>query len=226
MASKGGLGRDIESAALDWSADMVALGSRGVGDVEAVLRGSASHEVLTQVQQPVLVLRGPPTPLVARRLLIASGGGDEAQLAATVALLAKHASEAIVLHVGRVASSMEFALIEPDERALEVAEAGAEAIRRAGISATAEVRWGPVAYSITEAAKVFECDIIVLASRPPSDLAALVLGSVTHQVIQRSHLPVLVAGRSYNETPLSLLKVLAGKSAADPSAEDLTIHLG
>ena len=128
-ASSGGIGHAISDAAGEWGADMVALGSCGTGDVEAMLRGSVSHEVLAQVKQPVLVLRGLPHPLVPMRLLIASGGGDQARLATAVAMVALPGSEAVVLHVGRIASAMELALVEPADRALELRRRG---LRRSG----------------------------------------------------------------------------------------------
>src|SRR6185437_4082230 len=76
--------------------------------------------------------------------------------------------------------------------------AAAAEIRLGGQPATAEVRWGPVAYTIIETARAAECDLIVLGSRPPSDVAAVLIGSVSHQVIQESDRPVLVARRAHN----------------------------
>lgn len=49
-----------------------------------------------------------------------------------------------------------------------------------------------VAESIVEAAKKFECDLIVMASHGRKGLQRLLLGSETQHVLTHSHVPVLV----------------------------------
>lgn len=47
----------IAQAAEELSADLVVVGSRGLGDVAAFIRGSVSHELLHATRRPVLVTR-------------------------------------------------------------------------------------------------------------------------------------------------------------------------
>lgn len=68
-------------------------------------------------------------------------------------------------------------------------------IRDAGISVKghlSEVATGHVAKAIVETATANSIDLIVMGSRGLSDVQGLVLGSVTHKVIQMANIPVLV----------------------------------
>jgi nucleotide-binding universal stress UspA family protein len=192
-ASGRGVGHDIAACARQAGVDLVVMGSEGLGDVRAILLGSVSHEVLREVDQPIIVLRGRAQTFALRRILVAAAGGDEVRLAAAVTLVAHPQTEVTVLHVPEVAVGMDIPWAEPAEDALATAEAAAAEIRLGGRLATAEVRWGPVAYTVIETARAAACDLIVLGSRPPSDVAAVLIGSVSHQVIQESDRPVLVA---------------------------------
>lgn len=51
----GGVARRIARAAQEWDADLLVLGSRRVGDWEAVLVASTSHQVVHLSTRPVLV---------------------------------------------------------------------------------------------------------------------------------------------------------------------------
>jgi nucleotide-binding universal stress UspA family protein len=53
-----------------------------------------------------------------------------------------------------------------------------------------------VAVEIVAAAEGLGADLVVLASRRPSEISGLLVGSVAHQVIHRLQCPVLLAGRS------------------------------
>ena len=194
LAGRQDLGRNIAAVARHCAAHLVALGSDGAGDVGALLRGSASHALLSEVEQPVLILRDPGRDVSLGRVLVASGGGDEDRLATALGLVALPDSEVTVLHVAEVAPGAEMPWVEPEEMAVNVVETVARRVAREGRSVRTEVRRGPVAYTIVETAREMECGLIVLGSRPPSDLAALLLSSVAHQVIHKGDRAVLVAG--------------------------------
>ena len=75
-------------------------------------------------------------------------------------------------------------------------EAGAMAIvrqaREAGVQATHLIWEGDPAEAILEASRAEQADIIVLGSRPRTNLRRLVLGSVSSQVAQAASCEVIV----------------------------------
>jgi nucleotide-binding universal stress UspA family protein len=65
----------LEQAAM-LGADMIVLGSRGLGPVTSLLSGSVSRDVLQRADRPVLVVPGSPLPFVPG----AARGGNLARL--------------------------------------------------------------------------------------------------------------------------------------------------
>jgi len=54
---EGPIARSIVDRAKSYKADMIVIGSRGMGDVEGMLRGGVSHRVETLAECPVLVIK-------------------------------------------------------------------------------------------------------------------------------------------------------------------------
>jgi nucleotide-binding universal stress UspA family protein len=132
------------------------------------------------------------------RILVAVDGSPySAPAVSTVVEVAtKFQSQAIVLHVrehdrGRAGA---FPLETPQEATQVVAET-VVALRHAGIAATGEVHGafaGQAAREIVDTARSQGADLIVMGSRGLSDIGGLFVGSVTHKVLQLSHVPVLI----------------------------------
>jgi nucleotide-binding universal stress UspA family protein len=81
-----------------------------------------------------------------------------------------------------------------ERNARELAEAGAKRAREAGLAAaprTAE-RDGTLAAAILDVADEVEADVIVLGTRGLSGVKSLLLGSVSHAVLQDADRPVMV----------------------------------
>ena len=68
--------------------------------------------------------------------------------------------------------------------------------RADGIDARALLVQGPTAEGIVAEAKNLDADIIVLGSHSKNRFSELVLGSVSHAVLKRSPLPVLIVPRT------------------------------
>ena len=56
-ADEGGIARSIVARAKSFKADLIVIGSRGMGDVEGMLRGGVSHRVETLSKCPVLIVK-------------------------------------------------------------------------------------------------------------------------------------------------------------------------
>ncbi len=132
------------------------------------------------------------------RILIAVDGSPYSApaVSTTVEMATKFQSQVYVLHVrehehGRAGA---FPLETPQE-ALQLVAETVTALRVAGITATGEVHGtvsGHAAKEIVDRAKTQGSDLIIIGSRGLSDIAGLFIGSVTHKVIQLTHIPVLV----------------------------------
>jgi nucleotide-binding universal stress UspA family protein len=133
-----------------------------------------------------------------KRILVAIDSSDYSQqvVPAAIEMARKFQAEVFVLHVsehdrGRAAV---FSTESPAGATLLVAGA-VKAFRAAGIPARAEVHdvaAGHVAKDIVESAGDNGSDLIVMGSRGLSDIQGLLLGSVTHKVMQLAKVAVLV----------------------------------
>ena len=134
------------------------------------------------------------------RILYATDGSDQARKALdyTRELATLMNAEIIVVHAYASISDI---LGEPEhdrvlqrrlDAATDVLEEAAGALEVTGIPVVRELLEGPMAEAILRVAKVRECDLIVVGARGLSDLQGLLLGSVSHKVIQHAACPVLV----------------------------------
>ncbi|HXN91329.1 MAG TPA: universal stress protein [Candidatus Sulfotelmatobacter sp.] len=134
-----------------------------------------------------------------KQILVAIDTSDYSYqvLPTAVEVARKFQSEVFVLHVsehdhGRAAV---FTTESPAEANMLVAKA-VKSLRDAGVSAKGEVHdvaAGHVAKDIIETAHELQSDMIVMGSRGLSDIQGLLLGSVTHKVLQLAQVAVLVA---------------------------------
>jgi nucleotide-binding universal stress UspA family protein len=132
------------------------------------------------------------------RILVAVDGSPYSRQAIPIAteLAKRFAGDVFALHVfeRELSRAAAFPVETPDEATSVITEA-VKAFRDAGVNATGEVRHaltGHAAKQIVEAAKEKGSDLIVMGSRGLSDIGGLLLGSVTHKVMQLAHIPVLV----------------------------------
>jgi nucleotide-binding universal stress UspA family protein len=192
----------ITTVAKEFAADLVVIGSRGLSDWQSMFQHSVSHQVLSVLDCPVLVVRGQPAsdaPRMRRILLAVAGGEDVAPaVEAAVAAASATGSTVMVVHVAQAVFGVQgFAYVETEEEIQATMAAAIKLLRESGIEAEGLVaRSGPVAKTIADIATDWNADLIVVSSSRMGDLAGLLLGSVSHDLLRVSDRPVLVAGRN------------------------------
>jgi nucleotide-binding universal stress UspA family protein len=191
----------IASSARQFGADLVVIGSRGLSDWQSIFQHSVSHQVLAALDCPVLVVRSEPDRSFGykRRLLVAVAGGDDVKPAvrAAIAIGQPVDSTVMVVHVAlSIIGVQGFAYIESDEEMKASIDVACAELRDAGLRVESTVlQSGAVARGIVEIAAAWDADLIVVGSSRMGDVASLVLGSVSHQLLRSSQVPVLVAER-------------------------------
>lgn len=133
------------------------------------------------------------------RILVAIDGSEHSRqvIPTAVAMARQFKSDVYVLHVsehdrGRAAV---YSTETPAEVTRLVADA-VKAIRAEGITAKGDVHdvaAGHVAKHIVDTAAAIDANLIVMGSRGLSDVAGMLMGSVTHQVLKQANIAVLVA---------------------------------
>jgi nucleotide-binding universal stress UspA family protein len=139
-----------------------------------------------------------------RHILYATDGSEHARKALSyVCELAKlHRSAVTVVHAylaptfyypDILATPYYEEIMERSQQmAEELVDEAVRKLRMSSIGVTRELVQGPPANAILKAAKDHRCDLIVLGARGLSDLQGLLLGSISHKVIQHTECPVLV----------------------------------
>lgn len=200
-ADSGHVADAVAQVARQVDADLLVVGSRGLSDWQSLTGHSVSHQLLTSVDCPMLIVKGTSgaTDHAPQRVLVAVAGGDDVEPAARAAIAAASApgSSVLVLHVAQaVVGAMGFAYVEQDAEIREALDRTKAILSEAGIRSEEMIAEpGPVARTVAETASRWGADLIVIGSSRLSDLGSLVFGSVTHGLLRVSDRPVLVAER-------------------------------
>jgi nucleotide-binding universal stress UspA family protein len=201
-ADTGQVSRAIAAVAREFKADLIVLGSRGLSDWQSLFQHSVSHQVLAAVDCPVLVVRTMPAGDFAspRRIMVAVAGGDDIAPAVRAASAVARARRCAVLavHVAQaIVSPPGLAYCESDEEIQRTIEQTVQGLRDAGVEAEGMVApAGPVAATLAKVAEEWNADLIITGSSRMGDAASLVVGSVSHDLLHASHVPVLIAERA------------------------------
>ncbi len=191
----------VAEAARDFEADLVVVGSRGLSDWQSMRKHSVSHQLLSALDCPLLIVRDQTPAAVhdAERVVLAIAGGDDvvAGTQAAIAAAAAPSSRVLVVHVPQAVIGVQgLAYVEPDGEIAETLKHAATMLTDAGVTVeTMVARTGPVAQVVAETAGGWRADVIVIGSSRMGDLGSLLLGSVTHDLLRVAKQPVLVAER-------------------------------
>ncbi|WP_422739651.1 universal stress protein [Micromonospora sp. WMMD729] len=184
-------------------AELVVVGSRGLGGFTGLLLGSVGAQVAAHAHCPVLVVRPEGRPIdVDGPVVVGVDGSEPSQLAVGHAAVEATLRDVplVLAHVGPAGGDRPV----PDEIEEEQAAEQAEAVRLlADASAVVRaehpdlvVREHPVraaspAQGLVEASGA--ASLLVVGTRGRAGFAGLLLGSVSQAAVHHAHCPVLVA---------------------------------
>lgn len=192
---------EIVQLAEELDADLVVVGSRGLGRLRRALMGSVSESVLHYAHCSVLVARGTPLSFPVKILTAVDGSQEAARAAQTAAELAeKTGSELHVVHVG---------VLEPvyhperhgypayreriEEEVLRLLEEQVERLKKTGKEVVrSHPRLGRADEEILAVAGEIGAELIVTGNRGLSPLKRVLMGSVSDSVVRHARCPVLV----------------------------------
>lgn len=184
----GGEGLQFGQIAVELDADLVLLGSRGLGGTKALL-GSVSDMAVHYSPRPVLVV---PHPLLAAEdaalpegpVLVGWDGSPGADQACDAARRLFPARELLLVSVDRAAR-------EP----ADVSDATGRKVTVVHVESRHEGSAPAVAEALVTYARTESAAVIVVGSRGLSVVREVLLGSVATAALHHSHRPVMVVPR-------------------------------
>lgn len=192
----------IVGLAAEIGADLIVIGSRGMGPVKRILMGSVSEGVVHHAHVPVLVLRGGNEAWPPKRMVVGEDSSEDArragELAASLAVLFE--AEVLLTHV----VSMQRMSLKAESQGTEVVDV---AMRRAeahlaeqaeklegssGLRPEIRAVMGYPALALAEISEEEKQTLLVVGSRGLSAVKRAMLGSVSSNVLRTVDGPVLV----------------------------------
>jgi nucleotide-binding universal stress UspA family protein len=198
---------EIMRVAEDWDADLVVMGSRGLGRAQGFLLGTVSLAVARHGTRPVLVVKGRTRALGSA--VVALDGSENALNALRLFARWPKLADLTVRLVG-VVEPLPFPRTAPKmiQAQLQAAVAAAEAERRDALQQafavarpllpgkiTETLTSGDPASEVLRIADEDAVDLVVLGARGLGVVQRLLLGSVSEAVLHDAQCAVLIAKR-------------------------------
>ena len=187
-------------------ADLIVMGSRGLGRIAGALLGSTARAVARHSEIPVLVVRDRRNR--PSRVLLATDGSEDATAAIATFFTLPFASktDVTILHVqpkrelpelppGIVADELiEAAMREEHQRAIEIISQARDLLLPAGVRCRLSIERGRPVEQILATAAAEGTDLIVLGARGGTLKGDRFLqGSTADRILENAHCAVLVA---------------------------------
>jgi nucleotide-binding universal stress UspA family protein len=185
------------------NADLLVVGSRGLGTVRRILMGSQSEEIVHHAQIPVLVLTGADDFWPPARIVIGEDFSDDARKAGELAaaigklygaegLLAYSHPDLPEVPPGEARSAVQN-LTEMRERDVSMLEERASELEEIlGSRPETRISGGYPANVLLEASQEVQPSLVAVGSRGLAGLIRTRLGSVSTKVVTAARGPVLV----------------------------------
>ena len=179
-------------------ADLIAVGTHDHSRLTEMLAGSISHRILLHATVPTLIVKGKARP-VGRVLMAVEGSEDAIRLHTW--LTSHPFKNPVAVTILSVVPSL--AMVEPNlmvgfkswseehnRQAQQVVRDTAEALAGPQFNVTTDVRMGDPVTTVCEVGNSH--DLIVVGSHGRKGLDRFLLGSVSHGIVHRANIPVLV----------------------------------
>jgi nucleotide-binding universal stress UspA family protein len=180
--------RDIIEVAKEFDAQLIVMGRHERGKLSRTLLGDTTGKVIARAPCCVLVVPA-GVAFDVRRVLVATDGSEMADKALPMTARLAHYFAAPITAVSVEVPS------HPAERRAEVAGIVQRTVawfERAKQPCDGEVLKGEVTEAVTEAARRYGADVIVMASHGRTGLGKVVVGSNTSRVLEKAECSVLV----------------------------------
>jgi nucleotide-binding universal stress UspA family protein len=181
-------------------AQLVVIGDRGLGGVTGLLLGSVAAGLGAHATSPVVVVRGDgEEPDPAAPIVVGVDGSplSEAALAYAYEAAAARGVHLVAVHTWRpiagdldVAPLLDWDAIETEEREVLAERLAGWSEKYPGVPVRRVVAKDRPAHALVEESR--HAQLVVVGSRGRGSVAGLLLGSVSHAVLHRSHCPVAV----------------------------------
>ena len=188
----------IVSMAEEQKADLIVMGTRGLGPIKERLLGSVSHRILTLAPCATLIVNGPVKAM--KQILLPLEGPFDAE-AAIRFLQLKPFHDAIevslltvlpsTLPPGPADTAVATAAAEILEEQAAYIEGVAERLRAIGYQAHGVAVLGIPSTVIPQEVVTLRSDLILMGTRGRQGITRFVLGSVSHAVLHKTPCPVL-----------------------------------
>ena len=179
-------------------AELLVLGSRGLGIVAGVLLGSVALAVVARAEQPVVLVRADEEGVQERRTEAFDGSGDTMPYREVVLGLDLRAPDARVLEFAFDAASRRatgLRVVHGGEPAADAQQTSADVLRPwqdkyPGIEVTAEAVIGDAGAHLVDASR--DASLVVVGRRGREGSLGPRIGPVAHAVLEHAVAPVAV----------------------------------
>jgi nucleotide-binding universal stress UspA family protein len=227
----------LVGVAREEDARLLVVGSRGIGDTQALVLGSTSLQLLRQAPVPVLVVPDREQAvhhLALRRIVVALDGSPEGMAAVDVAgwlgrgfgsqiELVRAVEELPVFPLGPAARTTGEGEWEAPQRARRQAEPFCAAVRRRDLPVHLEVQRGNADEVVRSVAARLDADLVVMATRRAGRPDDALLDSVSRRIVRVAHRPTLVVPIPATSPATSPAASPAASPADTPAYAD-TLH--
>jgi nucleotide-binding universal stress UspA family protein len=175
LIREGDTKQTVLTVADEIDADLIVMGSRGLGRLQSILANSASQYVFQLSTRPMLLVRDDLYVRAINRVLVTvdgTGVGDDAIRLACELVAAIPGGSLIGVHVTRQDIKPSRGGKSPAD---EVLEKAAQRARGYGVTMKAFHRTGDIGRTVCEAAAEVKADLVVIASQDRRPLVARAL---------------------------------------------------